>query len=122
MKEKHANRIDSLLGKLGLHPLHVDPEELPPEHDPHSSAPHTPVTGSCGKTCYVSESSARKCAKLIMKRGANTSFLRPYFCQPCKAWHITSNKSHIAGNSTVPKRRAGRNRRKHQPTPHPDEP
>lgn len=121
MKPKPNQRIDKLLGELGLHPQAVDPDELLSELGPYSYAPHTPTTGLCGKTCYPSEPTARKCANLIKKRGANTSFLRPYFCQTCKAWHITSRKNHMPGSSTVPKRRAGRNRRNHHPTPHDDE-
>lgn len=114
MKPKPNQRIDKLLGELGLPPHAVDPEELSPELDPYSSAPHTPTTGLCGKTCYPSESSARKCAKRIMERGANTSFLRPYFCQTCKAWHITSARN--LESSSTPKRNAGRKRR-NQPRP-----
>jgi hypothetical protein len=122
MKEKHAKRIDKLLGDLGLHPQAVDPDEMSVELDPLFPARHAPTTGLCGKTCYVSETSARKCAKLIKKRGANTSFLRPYFCPQCKAWHITSRKNHTPGSSTVPKRNAGRKRRNHAPTQPDDDP
>ena len=29
----------------------------------------------------------------IKSHGANTSFLRSYFCPECKAWHLTSAKN-----------------------------
>jgi hypothetical protein len=117
MKPKPNKRIDNLLGKLGLHPHSVDPDELTAELNPFASAPHTPITGLCGKTCYPSESAARKCGKLIKKRGANTSFLRSYFCSQCKAWHLTSAKNVGTSKSSGTTRNAGRNRRNHHQTP-----
>lgn len=121
MKPKPNQRIDKLLGELGLPPHAVDPEQLQAELDPISSAPHTPITGLCGKTCYPSETRGRKCANLIKKRGANTSFLRPYYCQTCKAWHITSAKNVGSRKSSGTTRNAGRNRSNHHQTPSTDE-
>ena len=118
MKEMHGKRIDKLLGDLGLHPAKLDPDEFPEESARKPVGSHTPETGTCGKTCFRSETAARKSAKRIMERGANTSFLRPYFCPECRAWHITSSR--ILDSSSAPKRNASRKRRNQQLPP--DEP
>ena len=69
-----------------------------------------------------SEANARKSGNRIKSHGANTSFLRSYFCPECKAWHLTSAKNVGSRKSSGTTRNAGRNRRNHHPTPHDDEP
>lgn len=111
MKPKPGKHIDRLLGELGLPPDAVDPERIAEEFDPSPSKRNIPTTGKCGKSCYPSEVKARKAANRIKSHGANTSFLRPYFCPTCKAWHMTSSRNVAAKDSSVPKRNAGHHRR-----------
>ncbi len=120
MKPKPNKRIDNLLREIGLPPKEVDPEAAA-AHAPYASTAHPPTIGPCGKSCFPSESSAKKAGTRIKKRGANTSFLRPYFCPKCKAWHLTSGKNQLSRESSLPKRNAGRNRRKHNQAPPSDE-
>ena len=51
----------------------------------------------------------------IKSHGANTSFLRSYFCPECKAWHLTSAKNIGSSKSSGTTRNAGRNRRNTHP-------
>lgn len=52
----------------------------------------------CHKTCYGSESAAKKAIRHRLRRGSNTNFLRAYFCKICKAWHMTSVPLHNRSN------------------------
>lgn len=45
----------------------------------------------CMKTCYQSEPAAKDAARNRLKKGANVSKLRTYFCDICSAWHLTSS-------------------------------
>lgn len=53
---------------------------------------------SCTKTCYTSKKQARKAAINRLNKGANADRLRTYWCDLCKAFHMTSSfhrdKSH----------------------------
>lgn len=120
MKPKPNKRIDNLLREIGLPPKEVDPEAAA-AHAPYASTAHAPTIGPCGKSCFPSESSAKKAGTRIKKRGANTSFLRPYFCPKCKAWHLTSAKNVGSSKSSGTTRNAGRNRRNHPQSPSTDE-
>jgi hypothetical protein len=121
MKPKPNKRIDKLLGELGLHPDALDPDEA--ATDLENSAPPTPtrLTGPCEKSCYSSETNARKSGNRIKSHGANTSFFRSYFCPECKAWHLTSSKNIGSSKSSGTTRNAGRNRRNHPQSPSTDE-
>ncbi|MCU0780366.1 MAG: hypothetical protein MUF04_04600 [Akkermansiaceae bacterium] len=121
MRPKPNKKIDKLLGDLGLHPHALDPDEVAAGFDSLYPSPTPPPTGPCGKCCFSNETAARKAGNRIKNRGANTSFFRPYFCPKCKAWHLTSGKNVGPGNSTEPRRNAGRNRRNHSQPPPADE-
>lgn len=45
----------------------------------------------CGKTCYDSESMCNQAMRRRLNLACNTSKLRSYFCETCKAWHMTSS-------------------------------
>ena len=84
-KEKDANRILRLLDSL---PPCGDLPEEPPA--PSYSPPIAVHEGACGKLKYESEAQCRTAIKRRLRKGANTSFLRPYPCQICHGWHMTS--------------------------------
>ena len=44
----------------------------------------------CGKSIYPTESDARRVMLSRKRHGAG--FLRPYFCDRCKSYHITSSR------------------------------
>jgi hypothetical protein len=121
MKPKPNKRIDKLLGELGLHPHSLDPADVAADLENSSPPPSIRLTGSCGKSCYSSEANARKSGNRIKSHGANTSFLRSYFCAECKAWHLTSSKNVGSSKSSGTTRNAGRNRRNHPQSPSSDE-
>ncbi len=79
---KPNKRIDKLLGELGLHPHSLDPDEAAADLEKSTPPPPPPIrlTGPSGKSCYGSEANARKSGNRIKSHGANTSFLRSYFC------------------------------------------
>ena len=116
MKPKPNKRIDKLLGKLGLHPHSLDPDQIDAAFDPPAAPRPTRQTGPCGKSCYSSEANARKSGNHIKSHGGNTSFLRSYFCPQCKAWHLTSAKNLGSSKSSGTTRNAGHNRRNHHPS------
>jgi hypothetical protein len=121
MKPKPRKSIDNLLGELGFHPDSVDPDEVAAKFDPFGKPNSARLPGPCGKCCYNSEITARKAGNRIKSHGANTSFFRPYFCDECKAWHLTSGKNVGPSHSSEPNRNAGRKRRNHHQTPPSDD-
>lgn len=122
MKSKSNQRIDKLLAQLGLPPDALDPDEAAAGLEAAETPAPLRHTGPCGKTCYTSEAKARKAGNRIKGHGANTSFLRSYFCPECKAWHLTSSKNQLSKQSSQPKRNAGHKRRNHNQTPPTDVP
>jgi hypothetical protein len=90
MNDKPARPIDKLLAELAQHSAAIDAAVVAKTlGSPPSNRPVIP----CEKARYSSEAKARKASPLIMKRGANTSFFRSYFCPECKSWHLTSSKN-----------------------------
>lgn len=49
----------------------------------------------CGKQGFLSESACRQAIKHRLKKGGNTTMLRPYHCPECKKWHMTSSRKEI---------------------------
>ena len=82
-KEKDANRLLRILDAL-------PPCDAPGIAEPVYSSPIAVKEGECGKLKYESESQCRGAIKRRLRKGANTSFLRPYHCPICHGWHITS--------------------------------
>lgn len=78
--------IRRILEELG--PFVVEPR--PPEEEalvvPHEGSHHRPRCRTTGKVCHKSEAKARAFAKRF-----DNSF-RPYYCQECCEWHLTSAK------------------------------
>ena len=49
------------------------------------------LDNECNKICYSSEAHAKAGAKHRLNRSANVGKLRQYFCDTCKAWHLSSS-------------------------------
>jgi hypothetical protein len=49
------------------------------------------LDNECNKVCYSSESNAKAGAKHRLRNSANVGKLRQYFCDACKAWHLSSS-------------------------------
>lgn len=79
-----SNRVDEILKELGLP---VNKMYRPPEPEREKRE-----RGPCGKVSFSSEGSAKNGARSLLRSGrTNTSFLRTYFCDTCKAWHMSSS-------------------------------
>lgn len=86
-KQKDAARILRILDNL--------PTSCDPVHEPIYASPVTlKHCESAGKLSYESEDQCRNAIKRRKQRGANTSFLRPYPCEVCHGWHMTSRQNH----------------------------
>ena len=80
------NRVDDILKELGL--FNSKTQFTPPP------APKIVQRerGPCGKVVFTSEGSAKNGARAILRKGSgNTSFLRTYFCDECRGWHMSSS-------------------------------
>ena len=58
----------------------MDEEELARRHN------------GCTKHGFPGEKSCRKAIKNRLRKGGDTTWLRPYHCPRCGLWHMTSNK------------------------------
>ena len=47
--------------------------------------------GPCGKHAFPSKKSTKKAIANRLSKGSNASRLRAYFCEQCKAWHMSSS-------------------------------
>ena len=85
-----SNKIDNILKELGLP---VDKMQPPPEPERVQRE-----RGPCGKVVFPSEAAAKQGARSLLRSGrTNTSFLRTYFCDTCKGWHMSSSYYGAAG-------------------------
>lgn len=92
--------LDAIFKELGFKKLAYPPrnhfDALAQQEDlegpsPVSSNRSTRKDNSCGKACYTSKTKAKEAINYRLKRGADTSKLRSYFCDVCKAWHMTKS-------------------------------
>ena len=80
-----SNKVDDILKELGLFTKDLSVRPTPPERVQRERGP-------CGKVLFASEGSAKTGARAVLKGGrGNTSFLRTYFCDECRGWHMTSS-------------------------------
>jgi len=82
-----GEKIAPLPGRLIKSPL--DAAEMSEQIE--STQFHSHKDTSCGKAGYESEKTCRRAIKNRLRRGGNTSRLRPYFCEKCHFWHMTSS-------------------------------
>lgn len=52
------------------------------------------IITSCEKHGFPSEGAARKAIKNRLRKGSDTSYLRPYLCPHCGYWHMTSTRDY----------------------------
>ena len=49
------------------------------------------LDNDCMKVCFSSEAQAKSAARRRVSISSNVGKLRAYFCDTCKAWHMTSS-------------------------------
>lgn len=47
----------------------------------------------CGKHGFLSEKACRTAIKNRLRKGGDTTYLRPFWCKDCHHWHMTSLKN-----------------------------
>jgi hypothetical protein len=91
-KEKAARRVLEILDSL------PGARDAPTVAYPIRDVIHQGSTrGPCGKAVYDNEGQCRTAIKRRLSNGATSSFLRPYFCDECRGWHMTSRPHFKAG-------------------------
>jgi len=61
---------------------------------PEVSRKTKPMSEICGKVCYTTQSEADSAIIRLKKNGRG--FLRHYFCEKCKCFHLSSGKAIIS--------------------------
>ena len=88
LRIRSTNRVDRILREIGLPVEQVSLKEIESFGPPRKMKER----GQCGKVMYPSESSVQKTIKhLLSTKKGNASALRSYFCDTCKAHHVTSS-------------------------------
>lgn len=93
-KPGSAKRLFELLGASNESaPVNMDEARMLVEMEGVEIERHTGVRldNDCMKMCYSSEAHAKAGAKHRLNRSANVGRLRQYFCDTCKAWHLSSS-------------------------------
>ena len=96
-KKKGCQDLLKLLGGDANDLVPASYEEAKMIHEDQEGESHvtyrtaTRLENSCMKVCYGSQSEANFATKRRLNKGSNTSRLRTYFCDECKAWHMTSS-------------------------------
>lgn len=97
MKNKKKADVDRLLTLLGAEGC-VQPSSFKEaaEMAEHSGATIERRSGirkdnDCMKVCFTSETQAKSAANRRVNTASNVSRLRTYFCETCKAYHLTSS-------------------------------
>ena len=96
-KKRGCKELLKLLGADAGDPIPSSIEEAKMIHEEQEEESyityHTPtrLDNSCMKVCYGSQREANGAAKRRLNVGSNTSRLSTYFCDECKAWHMSSS-------------------------------
>lgn len=88
-KQEGLSRLGQIFSELGFRrPEGVIPSEPVPSPSP------PPPKGVCGKSVYSSESACRQAIKRLRNGKGDASYLRPFFCDECHGWHMTSVRNY----------------------------
>lgn len=96
-KKRGCKELLKLLGADANKPFPSSIEQAKMIHEDLEDESHvtyrtaTRLDNSCMNVCYGSQSEANSATKRRLNKGSNTSRLRTYFCDECKAWHMTSS-------------------------------
>lgn len=83
-----TKKVDEILREIGLPPEALDEEDVAHINPRRRTVSET----ECGKQGFASRAEAMRARANRLNKGSNTSFLRAYFCDACKHWHLTSSK------------------------------
>lgn len=91
-RNKHRNeelsRLGDIFAELGFRKPSGSTPPPAPVHTP------PPQKGPCGKSLYHSEDKCRAAIKRLRNGRGDASYLRPFFCDQCHAWHMTSVRNY----------------------------
>ncbi len=93
-KRGSVKRLFELLGSSNeVAPINMDEARMLAEMEGVEIEKQSGVRldNECNKMCYSSESHAKAGAKHRLRNSANVDKLRQYFCDTCKAWHLSSS-------------------------------
>lgn len=87
-KHEKLSRLGEIFAELGFR----RPDGFTPPPVPVTTPP--PPKGVCGKSLYPSEEKCRKAIKKLRNGKGDASYLRPFFCDACHGWHMTSVRNY----------------------------
>jgi len=84
--KRKLERLNNIFSNLGFGE---------PSYDDAPSAQRAKIgyrlENKCGKVCFESQSCCNEAIRFRLRKGANTDKMRSYFCDTCKAWHMSSS-------------------------------
>lgn len=94
-KKKRRHRADHSddLARLGSIFAELGFRGMTPPPPPEDHRPPPPPKGPCGKSVYQSLEKVRQAIKKLRNGKGDTAYLRPFPCEKCHGWHMTSVKS-----------------------------